>query len=72
MPGPVKHTTNGELLAFSLYFHLGRLKIRHHKELRVEETRRAIADAVINDLRRHNPWLDEEAVEKYPIAPSRS
>jgi hypothetical protein len=32
----------------------------------------ASADAVIDDLRRHNPWIDEEAVEKFAVAAARS
>jgi hypothetical protein len=68
--GP-KPFTNGELLASSLDFHLARLKIRHHKDLRIEAVRKQICDAVIDDLRRYNPWIDEEAIPKFPVAAAR-
>jgi hypothetical protein len=71
MVGP-KSFSNGELLSYSPHFHLARLKVRHHKDLRIEEVRKQICDAVIDDLRRSDPWIDQEAVPKYPVAPARS
>jgi hypothetical protein len=65
----VKNHTNGELLWYSLHFHLGRLKIQGRKGVLTDEDRRALCDSVLADLRRFNRWLDQEAPQPFGPAP---